>query len=264
MTKSIFISGGGSGIGRAIALKFANEGWRVGLGDISASGMADTLVLLPGESHSAHRLDVRERAQWDEALTAFATDGRIDVMCNNAGIAIGGALMAISDGEIERLIAVNLTGVIHGARAAYPWLKAAAPGSCLVNTASAAALYGTAGMAVYSATKFGVRALTEALDTEWLDDGIAVRSLMPSFIDTPLLASPANASTNRTSRESVIAAGLPFTPVEEAAQAAWDAVHGSKLHRTVGKTAAKMAFAAKWMPGKLRQRGRKLMGTREG
>ena len=66
--------------------------------------------------------------------------------------------------------------------------KAAAPDACLLNTASASALYGTGGLAVYSATKFAVRAITEALDTEWQDWGIKVRSIMPSFIDTPLLA----------------------------------------------------------------------------
>ncbi|WP_447412551.1 SDR family NAD(P)-dependent oxidoreductase, partial [Clostridium perfringens] len=68
-------------------------------------------------------------------------------------------------------------------------------GSCLLNTASASAIYGTSGLPVYSATKFGVRALTEALDGEWYGAGVKVRDLVPSFIDTPLLAAPAG-STN--------------------------------------------------------------------
>jgi short-subunit dehydrogenase len=153
---------------------------------------------------------------------------------------------------------------VNGARAAHLWLAASAPGSCLLNTASASALYGSGGLAIYSATKFAVRAITEALDTEWQNDGIKVRSIMPSFIDTPLLAGPANARTNLAKRDAVVAAGLEFTPVEEVAQAAWDAVHGRRLHMLVGKTARKMAFAAKWAPGYLRARSRKLLLLRQG
>jgi NAD(P)-dependent dehydrogenase (short-subunit alcohol dehydrogenase family) len=262
--KAIFITGGASGIGRATARLFAARGWRVGLGDIDEAGMAATLALLPPGAGSAHRLDVRDPADWAEALAAFAAPagGRIAVMMNNAGVAYGGPLLALSEEEIDRLIAINLRGVIHGARAAHPWLKAAAPHACLLNTASAAALYGTAGMAVYSATKFAVRALTEALDGEWEPDGIAVRSLMPGFIDTPLLAGPANARTHRAKRDAVIAAGLEFTPVEQVAEAAWDAVHGARLHRLVGKTAHRLALAARWAPGYLRKRAKGLLAGR--
>ena len=266
MTKAIFITGGGSGIGRATAVHFAAQGWRVGLGDIDEAGMAATLALLPGDGHSSHRLDVRDSAAWQAVLLDFASgpDGSIDVVMNNAGIAWGGALMELSEAEIDQIIAVNLKGVINGARAAHPYLRTAGPGACLLNTASAAALYGTGGMAAYSATKFAVRALTEALDTEWLGDGIKVRSLMPSFIDTPLLAGPANGRTNQTKRDTVVAAGLPFTPVEAVAQAAWVAVHGDRLHTPVGPTARKMALAAKWAPGLLRRRAKKLMEARLG
>ena len=264
--RAIFITGGGSGIGRAVARHFAARGWFVGLGDINEAGMAETLSLLPGGEGFAARLDVRDSKQWADALSAFAkvAGGKIDVVFNNAGIAYGGPLTDLSEEEIDRLIAVNFRGVVNGARAAHVWLAASAPGSCLLNTASASALYGTGGLALYSATKFAVRAITEALDTEWQDDGINVRSIMPSFIDTPLLAGPANAATNVGKRESVVAAGLEFTPVEAVAQAAWDAVHGRRLHMLVGKTARQMALAAKWAPAYLRARSRKLMLLRKG
>ncbi len=263
--RTIFITGGGSGIGRAVAELFAAKGWFVGLADINAAGLAETESLLPSASCSSHLLDVRDRAAWDEALTACAAaaGGRIDVVFNNAGVAFGGALAGMPADEIALTIDVNFRGVVNGAQAAHPWLKASAPGSVLLSTASAAAIYGTAGMAVYSATKFAVRALTEALDTEWQDDGIRVADLMPSFIDTPLLAGPAGQGSNITKRERVVQAGLEFTPVETVARAAWDAVHGSRLHTPVGKTAKTLAFAAKWMPGKLRKRGKRLMRGRE-
>ncbi|HMP57636.1 MAG TPA: SDR family NAD(P)-dependent oxidoreductase, partial [Novosphingobium sp.] len=170
----------------------------------------------------------------------------------------------LSEQEIDHLIAINFRGVIHGARAVLPYLRAAAPRACLLNTASASALYGTGGLAVYSATKFAVRAITEALDTEWQDWGIKGRSIMPSFIDTPLLTGPANAHTNQSKRASVVQAGLEFTPVEQVAQAVWDSVHRGRMHRLVGKTARQMGFAAKWAPGYLRRRAKGLMQVRLG
>jgi NAD(P)-dependent dehydrogenase (short-subunit alcohol dehydrogenase family) len=259
--KSIFITGGGSGIGQAIAEHFAARGWFVGLADIDPAAMARTAALLPDGQSSSHPLDVRDRLQWDEALAAFAAlAGRVDVICNNAGVAHSGPLVGNSRAEIDQLIDVNFRGVAYGAQAAYPYLKASAPESCLLNTASAAGIYGTAGLAIYSATKGAVRGLTEALDGEWAADGIKVRSLMPSFVDTPLLHGPAG--DNRSRRDVVIASGLEFTPVEEVAAAAWLAVHGQRLHTPVGNTARKMNIAARWAPGFLRKRMRSLVRGR--
>jgi NAD(P)-dependent dehydrogenase (short-subunit alcohol dehydrogenase family) len=172
---------------------------------------------------------------------------------SNAGIPLGGPLVENTSAEIERCLDINLKGVLFGAQAAYPWLQASAPGSCLLNTASAAGIYGSPGASVYSATKFGVRAITEALDGEWAADGIKVCDLMPSFIDTPLIDKTPNAVTNQGIRERVVAAGLEITPVSEVAEAAWNAVHGTKLHNRVGKTAHRVAFAARWLPGRLRK-----------
>ena len=255
--KAIFITGGGSGIGRAIALRFAKEGWFVGLGDISESGMKETADLIGNEHTYSHMFDVRDRAAWDEALDAFvAVSGRMDVLANNAGIPIGGSIIENSEDEITRCLDINLKGVLFGAQAAHPHLKKTAPDSCLLNTASAAGIYGSAGGSVYCATKFGVRAITESLDGEWAVDGINVRSLMPSFIDTPLLDMVPNAKTNEHVRARVHASGLEITPVEEVSEAAWRAVHEKKLHWPVGKTAKSIAFAARWMPGRVRKQMR--------
>jgi NAD(P)-dependent dehydrogenase (short-subunit alcohol dehydrogenase family) len=253
--KTIFITGGASGIGRAVAERFGRAGWFVGIADINAEGMAGTAALIPAGHSSQHLLDVRDRAAWDLALAdcAAAAGGRIDVVFNNAGIPIGGRIIDCSTEEVERTLDINLKGVIFGAQAAYPWLKAAGPGSCLLNTASAAGIYGVPGGSVYSATKFGVRSITESLDGEWKEDGIVVRDLMPSFIETPLLDQAPNRASNLDIRGQVTSAGLEITPVSEVAEAAWAAVHGQKVHTLVGKTAKKLAFAARWMPGALRK-----------
>lgn len=252
--KTIFITGGASGIGRAVAQRFAREGWFVGLADVNETGLAESAALLPAGASWTTRLDVRDRAAWDAALAAFtqAGGGCLDVLFNNAGVAHGGPFADNSQTEIDQLIDVNFRGVAYGAQAAYPFLKAT-PGSCLLNTASAAALYGSAGLAVYSATKFAVRAMTEALEIEWMADGIRVRDLMPGFIDTPLLHTPAHSGSNQSKRDTVVESGLEFTPVEVVADTAWDAITSPRLHHPVGKTARRLAFASRWMPGRLRK-----------
>ena len=266
MAKSIFITGGASGIGRAMAQRFAREGWIVGLADLEEAGMRATAALLAEDCATLHRLDVRDPAQWDAALADFAqrTGGGITVVANNAGVPCGGPLEELALDEIDRVLAVNLSGVLYGARAALPYLKIAAPGACLLNTASAAALYGMANQSVYGASKAGVRSLTECLDCEWAGHGISVRSLMPSFIDTPLLRHAPNRSRNAPIRDAVVDAGLEFTPVETVADAAWDAVHGKAVHTVVGKTARKMRRIAKWMPSLLARRSRLLQNAGDG
>lgn len=250
--KAIFITGGASGIGRATARLFASRGWRVGVADVNEAGLAETTGEIGGMAQR-YTLDVRDREGWVRALDAFtqASGGRLDVLFNNAGIAQGGPLADAPFEEIDRVVAINLVGVMNGAKIGHPYLKRT-PGSCLLNTASASAIYGSAGLAPYSATKFGVRALTEALDGEWAADGIRVRDLIPGFIDTPLLQGPVTGS-NRSIRETVTERGLELTSAEAVAEAAWAAVHGERVHTFVGPTARRMAFAARWMPGRLRK-----------
>lgn len=159
--RAIFITGGGSGIGRAVAQLFGARGWFIGIADIDEAGLAMTEALLPPGMSWSVMLDVRDRAAWDTALLRFsaAAGGRIDVVFNNAGVPLGGMIVDYSTEEIERCLDINLKGVLFGAQAAYPHLKKTAPGSCLLNTASAAGIYGLAGGSVYSATKFGIELL---------------------------------------------------------------------------------------------------------
>lgn len=248
--KSIFITGGASGLGREVARFFAGKGWFVGIADINDAGAAETAAMLPAGQNSTHHLDVTDRDQWAKTLADFVvhTGGTVDVLFNNAGIGAGGAIQDMTDADIDRQIAINFTGVVSGIRAVFPYLRR---GSCVLNTSSAAGIYGVGGLSVYSATKFAVRGLTESHDIEWAPLGIKSRSLMPGFIDTNIISAVADGS-NMTGKERLEAAGIPVSPVEIIGPAAWAAVHGKKVHTTVNKMAKQLAFAARWFPGRLR------------
>lgn len=251
--QSIFVTGGASGLGREVACYFAQKGWFVGIADVNLAGLAETAALLPDGQCSTHHLDVTDRPQWTVALADFASasGGRLDVLFNNAGIGNGGMIQDMSDADIDRMIAINLTGVVNGIRAAFPYLKATL-GACVLNTSSAAGIYGTAGLSIYSATKFAVRGLTEAHDIEWRHLGIKSRSLMPGFIDTNIIAR-VEPGSNTSAKEKLQSAGVEVSPVSIIGPAAWAAVHGNKVHTPVNKMAKQLIFAARWFPERLRK-----------
>ncbi len=261
VAKSIFITGAASGLGREVACFFAAKGWFVGLADVNDAGLKETAAMLQQGMSSLHHLDVTDRVGWSDVLADFdkVANGRLDVLFNNAGIGSGGPLQDMEDSDIDRLIAINFTGVVNGIRAGFPYLKKT-PDSCILNTSSASGIYGTAGLSVYSATKFAVRGLTEAHDIEFQQFGIKSRSLMPGFIDTGILANVGKGmkghGANMSGKDILQSAGIEVSPVAIIGQAAWDAVHGDKVHTTVNKTAKRLAFAARWFPGRLRKQMR--------
>jgi NAD(P)-dependent dehydrogenase (short-subunit alcohol dehydrogenase family) len=231
--RTIFITGGGSATGRAIAQRFARDGWFVGLGDTDEAALDEAEALLPGGFTYCHPLDVTKRDEWDEALriVARASGGRIDVLVNNAEVVGAGPLTDRAQDEIDRALDVGLRGAIYGAQAAFPWLRETAPGSCLLNVGSAAGLYGMPGASLFGTASAGLRALTESLDAEWATEGIGVRSVMPDPSDIG---------------------------AEDIAEAAWQAVHGERLHHPVGKTARKLQLMSRLSPASLRRRARNM------
>jgi NAD(P)-dependent dehydrogenase (short-subunit alcohol dehydrogenase family) len=253
--KSIFITGAASGLGREVARYFANVGWFVGLADMNEAGLAETATLLPPGMSSTHRLDVTDRAQWKRAVAEFAkhTGGHMTVLFNNAGIGTGGPIQDMTDDEIDKMIAVNLTGVISGTRACFDLLKNTAD-ACVLYTSSAAGIYGSANLSVYSATKFAVRGLAEAHDIEWRKYGIKSRSLMPGFIDTNIISGVITPGSNMTGKEKLQSAGVEVSPVAIIGPAAWSAIHGNQVHTTVNKMAGQLAFSARWFPNRLRKK----------
>lgn len=252
--KSIFVTGAGSGIGRATAQLFAERGWFVGLFDVNQAGLDETAALLPSGQRLAMSFDVRERAGWARAVESFgqATGRRMHVLFNNAGIARGGNFEEVAQDDTDLVIDVNLRGVVNGIYACLPLLRET-PGARIVNTASVAGVVGAPRMAIYCATKFAVRGLTESLDVEFERFGVRVTSLMPWFVDTAILDGRTTQESNRNFRDQLRENKTPIYPVRMAAERAWDAAHGKELHYMVGKEAERARFAARFFPGALRK-----------
>lgn len=259
--KTIFITGAGSGIGRATAQLFAERGWFVGLTDIDPAGLEETAALLPEGQRMSMSLDVRDRQQWVRAIESFgqATNRRLHVLFNNAGIGRGGWIEEMSDDDIDLVLDVNLKGAINGVNAALPLLRETA-GARIVNVASVAGVVGAPKLAVYCATKFGVRGLTEALDAEFSRYGVRVTSLMPWFVDTAILDNSSEQGSNRRLRDALVENKTPIYPVRMAAERAWDAAHGDGLHYMVGKAAERAQFGARFFPNAVRKQIKKSMG----
>jgi NAD(P)-dependent dehydrogenase (short-subunit alcohol dehydrogenase family) len=272
--KTIFITGAASGIGRASALRFAKGGWFVGLSDIDETGLArvaDEIAGLAGEGRSfVAPLDVTDRGGWDEALSAFVDAGgdRLDALFNNAGIGAGGNFEEMDEALADKVVDINLQAVIDGIYAALPYLEKT-PDSMILNNASATAVYGFPSIAVYSATKFGVRGLTESLDLEFEPKNIRVKSLMPWFIDTAILdAARASAvdgpDDGMTGRQRLEKSGIRVYPVDIAADTVWQAVHdrSKQVHWLVGEDTKRYRFLARHLPGFLRKRMMKQQADR--
>ena len=188
--KSIFITGAGSGMGRATALKFAREGWFVGAFDITRAGLDSLKDEIGGDNGVFETLDVTDADGFARAMTLFAdsTGGTLDLMFSNAGIGgTPGMFDELAWDDIMQVVNVNFFGVMIGIRAALPLLKATPGSLCLVN-ASSSAIWGTAGIAIYSATKHAVRGLVEALSIELKRYGVRAADLLPGLIDTPILS----------------------------------------------------------------------------
>jgi NAD(P)-dependent dehydrogenase (short-subunit alcohol dehydrogenase family) len=229
---AVFITGAAAGIGRAIATTFAAEGYLVGAYDVDAAGLATLADDLDPAGLVTGELDVRDADAWRARLTEFvaASGGRLDVLVNNAGILRSGRFAEIELASQQLIVDVNVKGVINGCHLAHPFLKET-PGAHVVNLCSASAVYGQPELATYSATKFAVRGLTEALDLEWADDDIRVRAVWPLFVATAMTEDMDTASTRSL--------GIRLTAADVAAEV-YDVVQPHRrqpVHRAVGRQA---------------------------
>jgi NAD(P)-dependent dehydrogenase (short-subunit alcohol dehydrogenase family) len=191
------VTGAASGIGLAMAARFAAEGMKVVMADIEAPALAKAAEGLRGMAPAvlATRVDV-SRAEDVERLAGetYAAFGAAHVVCNNAGVAVLGAVHEHTLADWQWVISVNLWGVIHGVRAFLPRMLAGGDEGHIVNTASMAGLTTAPFMSVYDVTKHGVVALSEALYKEMqvTSAPIGVSVVCPGLIDTNIMRSSRN------------------------------------------------------------------------
>jgi|WetSurMetagenome_2_1015567.scaffolds.fasta_scaffold249099_2 NAD(P)-dependent dehydrogenase (short-subunit alcohol dehydrogenase family) len=190
--KVVVITGAGSGIGRATALRFARAGARLHLVDIAPGGLAAVCAEAEGlgARATAHQLDCADSAAVERlAVAVYAEpEGRVDVLHNNAGVCLGGPVENISLADWRWIVDVNLWSVIHGVRSFVPRMIAQGHGGHVVNTASMAGLIGLPFVAPYCATKFAVVGLSESLATELARHDIHVSVICPGGTRTGVLA----------------------------------------------------------------------------
>jgi NAD(P)-dependent dehydrogenase (short-subunit alcohol dehydrogenase family) len=186
------VTGAGSGIGRAMAQRFAAEGMRVALADVDTAALGDTGRLLveagvdPGDV-LAQPTDVRLEAEVDAlADRVFKEWGQVDVLCNNAGVFVGGFLWERPAADLEFVLGVNLWGILHGIRAFVPRMIAQGTPGHVVDTCSVAGLLGSPYAGPYGISKFAALAATETLaaDLEAVGSEIKVTALCPGMVRT--------------------------------------------------------------------------------
>lgn len=246
---AVLITGAAAGIGRACAERFAREGWFVGLCDIDERGV-QALAQQLGPRTFAARLDVTDAVDWQQVLTAFFEAGgrRLDLLLNNAGVLVSGHFGEIPLEKQLWLVDVNFKGVINGCHAALPYLKQT-PQARLINMASASAIYGAPSLAVYSATKFAVRGLTEALQIEWKPLGIAVSDIWPLYVQTKMID-----AVGAGGQKSLDSMGVRLTP-QDVADTVWRAAQRpGRTHWIVGLQAKLTALAVRLSPSFLTRR----------
>ncbi|MBK8295187.1 MAG: SDR family oxidoreductase [Solirubrobacterales bacterium] len=202
------ITGAARGIGAATARLLAGRGDRVAIADIDGD-MAVTIADELGEHCQGYKLDVSDRLAFIDFVDQVETNlGPIDVMINNAGIAM--ASPQVTDQEIEvieKSIDVNLKGVIWGTLVAVEKMRPRGHGA-VINVASLAGVIGVPGLAVYSASKFGVVGFTEGIRAEQEDSGISFTVVMPGPVETDMMVGTRSAPLVRLVKPEVLAAAI--------------------------------------------------------
>jgi NAD(P)-dependent dehydrogenase (short-subunit alcohol dehydrogenase family) len=187
MTKGVVvITGAGSGLGRALAERYAAAGHPVACADIRIDRAEETVARLGGEPHAAFHCDIADDASMAALAEAvLARFPRVDVLVNNAGVASGGTMADSTLDEWRWMLDLNVLGVVRGTKAFLPAMLAAGRGR-IINVASIAGLAAAPGIMSYGTAKAAVVALSEQLRAEVVDRGLAVHAVCPAFFRTNL------------------------------------------------------------------------------
>ena len=205
------VTGAASGIGLAMARRFAAEGMRVVLSDVEQGPLEQAGAELRGQGHDVRGV-VADVSRWEdvEALADATIEafGAVHVVCNNAGVATRGRAWQLTLDDWRWVLGVDLWGVIHGVRAFVPRLLEQGEGGHIVNTASMTGVLPIRGLAAYTVAKTGVVALSEvlALDLEAEEASVGVSVLLPGFIATRITESDRNRPEHLGERAAAAAA----------------------------------------------------------
>ena len=223
-TKSIFITGAASGIGRETALLFASKGWFTGLYDLNEAGLKEVSELIGEDMCCYNTLDVTSSDSYNAAVAHFSehTGGMMGALFNCAGIMYMGPVDEVTLEEQLLTMRINVEGIIIGLYASLPLLKKT-PGATVISMSSASAMYGVPDLAVYSASKFAVRGLTEALNIELERHHIYVTDIMPLYVRTNMI------SSQKHKAGTLDRLGANLAP-NQIAEVVWKAVHQRKVH----------------------------------
>ena len=193
--KTAFITGGASGMGLAMARSFAKAGMKVVVADVEQAA----LDAVQAEFEAANveflplKVDVTDRDGMEAAaVETEARFGRVHVLCNNAGVVVGGAIDRMAYNDWDWVVGVNLGGVVNGIQAFIPRIKAHGEGGHVVNTASMAGHMAIPGLSVYTATKFAVVGISETMRADLAAQDIGVSVLCPGVVNTNIFTSERN------------------------------------------------------------------------
>ncbi len=249
--KIAVVTGAGSGIGRELALQLNRAGCKLHISDISPDGLAGTADLLPRHDVPAesHILDVADKTAvhaWAERIGEV--DGHVDVVINNAGVALMSTVEDMRYDDIEWLMGINFWGVVYGTQAFLPLLRLAPQGH-LVNISSVFGLIGVPTQSAYNAAKFAVRGYTEALRQEMAGTNVHVCCVHPGGIKTNI-ARAARSSDTKTSADERAEAfdKAAGTPAVDAAKQIIDAIEQRRPRLLIGKDALVISLITRLFP----------------
>jgi NAD(P)-dependent dehydrogenase (short-subunit alcohol dehydrogenase family) len=272
--KTVLVTGAGSGIGRETALAFARRGADLLLCDVAEPGLDETesdIRKLARGTVTAQIVDVSSAAQMESfAKSVHAQLPAVDVLVNNAGVAIGGGFLDTSLADWDWILGVNLRGVIHGCHYFVPAMVARGAGGHVVNVSSAAGYTASAELAAYCTTKFGVLGLSESLRDELSSHGIGVSAICPGIINTPITRAAKLVGPDATNeaREAMVAAyqRRNYGP-ERVAKGILRAVERNRAVAPITPEAWGLYYLKRFAPGLLarlariaRERARRRMG----
>lgn len=258
----VAITGAGSGIGRALAMRFAQENCHLALSDIHLDLVEETKQLIknqPDFNHleiSCQKVDVSNQQQvFDWAKYVFETHGKINLIINNAGVALSGTVSALEIKDYQWIMDINFWGVIYGTKAFLPYLEQSGEGH-IVNISSVFGLTAQPFMSGYNASKYAVRGFTEALrqDLEISHSNISATCVHPGEIKTNIaksarISDKLSKLTGKSSVDSTKEFEMTFlTTAEKAADSIFKAVKNNKRRVLIGPDSKLYDWSARLLP----------------